>query len=251
MTGRKQASRERSTSARPMASTDKRPLKLLHMSDLHIGTDIRPEEALAGLEAALALGRQTHADAILIAGDLFDSHRVPSETVSGVLDDLGACDVPVVILPGNHDTVLTQRLWSGDLPRGVTILQQAEGELLVLEELGLAVWGRPVYVHEPQFRPLAGMPPRPGNGWYVAMGHGLLIDDDDVDMRSSPISPAEIGLAACDYIALGHIHVFRDVSQNGVPAYYSGAPSGAGTRSVALVELDPSAGVSVSPLRIS
>ena len=204
------------------------------------------------MEAALALGRQTHVDAILIAGDLFDSHRVPSETVSGVLDDLGACSVPVVILPGNHDTVLTQRLWTGDLPRGVTILQRAEGELVFLEGLDLAVWGRPVYVHEPRFRPLAGMPPRPGNGWYVVLGHGLLIDhDDEEDMRSSPISPAEIGQAACDYIALGHVHVFRDVSQNGVQAFYSGAPSGAGTRSVALVELDPSAGVTVSALRVS
>ena len=236
-----------------MANTDKRPLTLLHMSDLHIGTDIRPEEALAGLETALALARETQADAILIAGDLFDSHRVPNETVSGVMDDLGARGVPVVVLPGNHDTVLTERLWSGDLPRGVTVRRRSEGELVFLEELRLAVWGRPVYVHEPRFRPLEGMPPRPGNGWYVAMGHGLLIDDDDEQetMRSSPISPTELGEAGCDYIALGHVHVFRDVSQNGVPAFYSGATSGAGTRSIALVELNPSAGVTVSQLQIS
>ena len=234
-----------------MASNDKRSLTLIHMSDLHIGTDIRPEEALAGLAAALALVRQTQADAVLVAGDLFDSQRVPTETVSGVLDDLGACGVPVVVLPGNHDTVLTQKQWSRDVPHGVTILQQAEGELIFLERLGLTVWGRPVYVHETRFRPLAGMPSRPGNGWYVAMGHGLLIDYDDQDMRSSPISPEEIGQAPCDYIALGHVHAFRDVSQNGVPAFYSGAPSGAGTRSVALVELDPIAGVFVTPLQVS
>jgi hypothetical protein len=49
---------------------------------------------------------------------------------------------------------------------------------------------------------------------------------------------------------LGHVHVFRDVSQNGVPAYYSGAPSGAQTKTVAIVDLDPVSGVSVSPLEI-
>ena len=167
------------------------------------------------------------------------------------MDDLGACGVPVVVLPGNHDTVLTERRWSGDLPCGVTVLLRAEGELVLLEELGLSVWGRPVYVHHPGFRPLEGMPPRPGDGWYVAMGHGLLIDGDEDIMRSSPISPTEIGQAACDYIALGHVHVFRDVSHNGVPAFYSGATSGAGTRSIALVELDPVAGVTVSPVAIS
>ena len=75
----KEAPHERSLSAHPMARTDKRPLTLVHMSDLHIGTDIRPEEALAGLESALALARTAEADAVLIAGDLFDSHRVPNE----------------------------------------------------------------------------------------------------------------------------------------------------------------------------
>ena len=68
--------------------------------------------------------------------------------------------------------------------------------------------------------------------------------------RASPISPDEIAMAPCDYVALGHVHVFRDVSQNGVPAYYSGAPSGSQTKTVAIVDLDPVSGVSVLPLEI-
>ena len=69
-------------------------------------------------------------------------------------------------------------------------------------------------------------------------------------LRASPISPQEIRQVPCDYVALGHVHVFRDVSQNGVPAYYSGAPSGSQTKTVAIVDLDPASGVSVSPLQI-
>ncbi len=77
------------------------------------------------------------------------------------------------------------------------------------------------------------------------MGHGLFMDVPAMPLRSSPISPDEISGASCDYIALGHVHVFRDVSQGGVPAFYSGAPSGSHAGAVALVELDPDSGVAV------
>ncbi len=226
------------------------------MSDVHVGDDVYsgdalPGDPLQGLEEALALARAAEADAILVAGDLFDHHRVSPATVDRVMDALAASERPVVVLPGNHDTVLTQGLWHGEAPRGVTILRKAEGEMLLLDELGLAVWGRPVYDHHAGFRPLEGMPPRPWDGWYVSMAHGLVMDFPEAEGRSSPILPEEIAEAGCDYIALGHVHVFRDVSQNGVPAFYSGAPSGGTTRGVALVELDPEKGVSVSPLEIA
>jgi DNA repair exonuclease SbcCD nuclease subunit len=220
------------------------------MSDVHVGSDVYAGEALRGLDDALALARTTKADAILVAGDLFDHHRVSLSTVEGVMDALAATERPVVVVPGNHDTVLTQDLWPGDAPSNVSILREADGEMLFLDELGLAVWGRPVYDHHPGFRPLEGMPPRPWDGWYVPMAHGLFMDFPDGAWRSSPILPDEIAEADCDYIALGHVHVFRDVSQNGVPAFYSGAPSGAKTRGAVLVELDPETGVSVTHLAI-
>lgn len=239
-------------SRRAMAiDNNKKHLRLLHMSDVHIGTDIYTGEALSGLDAALALADSAHADAILVAGDLFDHHRVPAETVDRVMNALAGSGRPVVVLPGNHDTVLTKGLWSGEAPDGVSILMEAEGETLVLDELGLAVWGRPVYDHNPEFHPLEGMPPRPQDGWYVSMAHGIVMDFEEATWRSSPIFLDEIAEAPCDYIALGHVHVYRDVSQNGVPAFYSGAPSGALKRGVALVEMDPEAGVSVTPLEIT
>ena len=232
------------------STRQKAPLRLLHASDLHIGNDIYPEDALWGFEAALARGQEMGVDVILIAGDLFDSFRVPDATVGRVLKDLGAVGRPVVVLPGNHDVVLTNGQWSGWLPGNVTILKEAEGELVFLPDLDLTVWGRPVYDHHPGFRPLEGLPPRSRNGWYVPMAHGMFMGLHVEHFRSSPITAEEIAQAECDYIALGHVHVFRDVSQNGVPAFYCGAPSGPQAKSVALVELDPQAGVTVSPVQI-
>ena len=230
-------------------SAKRRRLRLLHMSDLHISSDVYADEAFRGFEAALELGAEKGADVVLIAGDLFDNGRVKQplmDRVWGMLADVGR---PVIVLPGNHDTVLIDGVRLGNTPPDVTVIQEPGGEIVFLKEYGLSVWGKPVYDHHPGFRPMAGVPPRSDDNWYVSMAHGLYMDPPD-PMRASPISAEEISQAPCDYVALGHVHVFRDVSQNGVPAYYSGAPSGSQIKTVAIVDLDPASGVSVSPLEV-
>ena len=157
--------------------------------------------------------------------------------------------MPVVVVPGNHDTILLDRAKLGEIPYRVKVMQERKGERVFLDEVGLSVWGKPVYNHEPGFRPMLGAPNRPADCWYVIMAHGLYMDPPD-PLRSSPISSEELGSAPCDYVALGHIHVFRDVSHNGVPAYYSGAPSGSQVKTVAIVDLDPKSGVSVAPIGV-
>ena len=230
---------------------DRKKLRLVHTSDLHLGIDLYPEGAMAGLDAVLALSDERKADVVLIVGDLFDDFRVPDGTVRLVKDRLEGTGKPVIILPGNHDTVLTRGRWPAGRHSNVTVLTQAAGESVEFADLGLTVWGRPVNDHSPQFRPLEGLPPRPENGWFVSMAHGLFVDSHQDAHRSSPVTPEEIARAACDYIALGHVHVFRDVSQNGVPAFYSGAPSGYQARTVALVDMVPDEGVTVSPLPVA
>ena len=114
-----------------------------------------------------------------------------------------------------------------------------------MEALDLSVWGRPVYDHVPSFRPLEGLQPRPNEGWYVVLGHGLVMDDSIHVGRSSPISLAELEQADCDYVALGHVHRFLDVTQGGPAAYYSGAPSGTRRPTAAVVDLAPLTGATV------
>ena len=94
-------------------------------------------------------------------------------------------------------------------------------------------------------------------GAFGVAGHGLVLGDEawgdgDRGTRSSPIVGSELATAACDYIALGHVHAFREVSTamdgcgaraelgaegsvDGPPAYYSGAPWGIGKAGVAVV----------------
>ena len=79
-------------------------VRLLHASDIHVG-DIHvdkgdPVKPL--VDAALA----ERVDAVLLVGDIFDHNRVPTEVGQPLVDELARLDVPVVVLPGNHDCLV-------------------------------------------------------------------------------------------------------------------------------------------------
>lgn len=229
-----------------------KPLTLLHTSDLHLGSDDRPEQALQGFDAILDIARRSSVDALLIAGDLFDGGRVPEELVAYALAALAGLGCPVVVLPGNHDTPLTSPSDASNEPLSrVHVLKDPAGQSITFDSLGLSVWGRPVYNHAPGFHPLAGLEPRSHNGWYVAIAHGIVTDEHTFPERGSPITTEELAQADCDYIALGHAHVFRDVTRGLVPAFYSGSPSEGQASTAALVTLDPANGVSVQVIHVS
>ncbi|MCF6242478.1 MAG: exonuclease subunit SbcD [Bacteroidales bacterium] len=87
-------------------------MKLLHTSDWHLGkrldTFSRFEEQEAVLKEITAIANNENVDAVLIAGDLFDTFNPPVEAVElfyRTLKNLsrgGAC--PVVAIAGNHDS---------------------------------------------------------------------------------------------------------------------------------------------------
>src|SRR5690606_13884567 len=103
----------------------------------------------------------------------------------------------------------------------------------------------------PTFRPLHGVADRPEDGWYVVMGHGHYVGDvpPEKEMRSSPITAADIAATEADYVALGHWHVTTEVSEAGVAAWYPGSPVQSWWDGAApLIERDPEAGVGVRPV---
>ncbi|MFH1141328.1 MAG: metallophosphoesterase [Chloroflexota bacterium] len=229
----------------------RRPLTILHTSDLHLGYQFRADNALKGFETVLGAAHHYSADVLLIAGDMFDGRKVLPELVARVLQSLASLECPVLILPGNHDTFLTapsSPFPHGELPSNVFLLREPLGELVHLDALELSVWGRPVYSHVPEFRPLEGLPPRPDSGWYVAMAHGLVVDARTDPGRSSPILLEDLGQADCDYIALGHLNEFEEVTQGKARACYSGAPWGTRQPTAALVKLDEASGVVVQAI---
>lgn len=73
-------------------------------------------------------------------------------------------------------------------------------------------------------------------------------------MFSSLITPEEIAASQFDYLALGHVHVYSTFTHGQTTAAYSGSPNsgqGAKEMTAALVDLDPTSGVTVTKLSLS
>ncbi|HZQ59496.1 MAG TPA: metallophosphoesterase [Acidimicrobiales bacterium] len=228
---------------------DRRPLRLVHTSDCHLGNDSgasrphsREQEAFARL---VDLAARARADAVVIAGDMFDSPRAKGPILEWAAAELDRLECPAVILPGNHDVFDDDSaFWSLDFERrcrDVHVLDAPGGDEVVLEGLGVTFFGRPVLDHDPAFRPLADLPPRPERGWGVVVGHGLVMDVEGAAERGSPIYPSDLAAVDWDYVALGHVATFRVVQSAPVPVCYAGntAQSHAGQPGAVVVDFAP------------
>ena len=86
-------------------------MKLIHLSDLHIGKRVNEVSMIEDQEyillQILQIIDEEKADAVLIAGDVYDK-SVPSAEAVTVFDDfmcsLSRREVPVMIISGNHDS---------------------------------------------------------------------------------------------------------------------------------------------------
>jgi DNA repair exonuclease SbcCD nuclease subunit len=240
----------------------RRSLRVIHTSDVHIDWDVfsgeRRESARRRVQGAFKRVvdtlREERADLFLIAGDLFDSSRVDRGPVDFVMSELSRVSCPVVLLPGNHDCYdehsVYRRVDFSEAGSQVHVVTAVEGERLEFPDLDATVWGRAMVDHDPSNQPLADIPPRLADCWNIGVAHGLLATTG-AELRSSLITPRQIEDSGLDYLAMGHLHVFREVSQRSTRACYSGSPvplvpDGPKGGSVALVDLDPVSGVTLS-----
>ncbi|MFN0092532.1 MAG: exonuclease SbcCD subunit D, partial [Acidimicrobiales bacterium] len=241
-------------------------LRLLHTSDIHLGAEVRQQcgEHRAGCICPILALRdlvvEKGADALLIAGDLFDHGRIKPAMAQDVFEVLAGLDVPVALLPGNHDVHdddgLYRRYRSHVDEAGVVLLDDAAGSGTTLLDGSLHLWGRAMDEHSPKFRPLDAPPERSTDEWYVVMAHGHYVaggeKDPDWMIRSSPITPAHVDATGADYVALGHWHRLCPLAEACVPAWYAGTPSSTYAPGTAiLVELEHGKPAAVEPLSVT
>lgn len=234
-------------------------VKILHTSDVHIdncraGADEDP--ARQGLIEVINRAAEEAVDLMLIAGDLFDHNRVKDEGIQFAIEQLSRIHCPVVLITGNHDCYaeysIYHRMDVTSAGPHVHFLNQVQGEILELHDLGVRVWGRGIVDHHPGNRPLEKVPVRQGDYWYVGVTHGYFIDRGG-QAYSSLITAEEIEETGFDYLALGHVHRYSEISQGRTCAAYSGSPNvdqHLGGASAAIVTMDPLSGVSVEETRL-
>jgi len=210
---------------------------IVHSSDLHVDHDytarIHGGDGTAGLACVLATARGIGADVVLLAGDTFESHRLPQDLLDRTAAVIAGAAMPVVLLPGNHDPAIPEAVFRrGPLASvaNLHVLGVTHEDAVDFPDLGLEIWGR-AHRDYSDMVPLGAVRPR-RTRWQVALAHGHY--DPQIDRSIFPrpswlISDDEIAATGADYVALGHWNRAAQVGNGAVAAYYSGSPEYAGT----------------------
>jgi len=225
------------------------PHKILHTSDVHLMS--LGDKACRSIKALVDLGIKEKVDLVVVAGDLFDHNRVDDQLVSYVIEQFQRLPVEVVILPGNHDCLISDSvynragLWQG--VDSIRILRDPDGETLYLPHRGVSLWGKPIDSYASGIQPMADIPRPESNGsWHIAIAHGYYVGGAPPYLPSLPITDEEIISSGWDYVALGHWPVFRCVCEE-PKAYYCDSPSWAFPRAtVNIVDFTEEGGVQVN-----
>lgn len=112
-------------------------MKLIHLSDLHIGKRVNEFSMLEDqryiLRQILSIVSQEQADGVILAGDIYDKPVPSAEAVQvfdGFLTKLAEMNCPVFVISGNHDSAerlaFGARLMSG---RGIYLSPVYDGQV--------------------------------------------------------------------------------------------------------------------------
>jgi len=233
-----------------------RDVTIVHSSDIHVDhvytARMHGGDGAGGLACVLDAARGIGADVVLLAGDTFDCHRLPDELVDRAATVIRAAQIPVVLLPGNHDPVLPDAVYhrqSFAAAHNLHIIGLTQDEAVLFPDLDLEIWGR-AHRDYSDMVPFETVRPR-RTRWQVATAHGHYVPLPDRITWPRPswlIGDAELTSTGADYVALGHWNSPAKVGNGPVEAHYSGSPEFAGT--VNVVRLDAARGVAVTRQRL-
>lgn len=210
-------------------------VKILHCADIHIGAaesflktnaDSRRIETLLTFEKIIDLGVQNTVDAILIAGDLFDTNTLSDRFVDAVFSKISECGIKTIFSAGNHDPLDAESPFlTRDLPQNLYVLG-VKDECITFEDINLKVYGRSFGSAFLQGKQQFDIETDKD---YVNLmvQHGDLCSDLSSDYNA--ITPTFVKNSGMDYIALGHVHKRSPIGNIGTTYFaYCGCPEGQG-----------------------
>ena len=211
-------------------------VRILHGADFHLDSAFRalPEEKARQrrresrqlVERMVDYANDHQVQLLLLAGDLFDSEDIYSQTGRELATALGRFAGHTVIAPGNHDYYSPHSPYALlDWPENVHIFRGQALERLDFPQYGCAVWG--AAFTGPDCRGDL-------DGWRApedGLVHLMVLHADLTGAESGyrPITTAQIAGTGLDYLALGHVHSCSGLLQAGRTVYaYPGCPEGRG-----------------------
>ena len=196
-------------------------MKVLLFSDLHLDTafawatsipdlgSARRSALRTSLEKIINIASDRQVDAVLCAGDLYESDRSGADTATFLLNLFGSLDMPVLLSPGNHDyihprSIYVQNKWS----KNVFVFSQNLFTAYNLTD-GFTVWGAAHTVPANTPNLLQNFKVTRG-GTNMAVFHGSemksLNEQQSGKLPHSPFTLDQIQEAGFFHACVGHYH---------------------------------------------
>lgn len=224
-------------------------MKLIHISDLHLGKKVcgysMLEEQKDALQQVLHAAKENKAATVLVSGDVYDK-GVPSteavELLNWFLSALVAEDIPLLMISGNHDSAIRLSFASELLEKsGVYIAGGYEGKVpwVDLEEDGQKVRvhmlpfikpssvrpysDQEIDTYQQAFEEALKTTEKAEEGLNILMAHQFFAGSKVCDSEALIVGgldqiSADV-LDPFDYAALGHLHSPQKAGKKG---YYCG-----------------------------
>ena len=189
------------------------------------GAELRTQR-IKTVETIARLAAERNVDAVLVAGDAFDSNAVEDKTIIRTLDALKPFQGKWVFLPGNHDAAIAHSVWTRlrdmSLPGNVIIADQPSP--IALSE------GRATILPAPLRRRREVMDQTewfdgtatPEGSCRIGLAHGSVANRlPDKGDAGNEIDDRRATRAGLCYLALGDWHGYLKIADR---TYYSGSP---------------------------
>jgi len=210
-------------------------IKVIHTSDLHLGmtfNSLGERSKLHRIDCQnvfsniIDLCIKEKVNALLIAGDLFDSSDAPKSLVKFVIKELERLKdekINVFISSGNHDPYKKGSVWlEFKFPSNVIIFSSTDLEPKEIDNI--SVYGL-AYTNDAK-EPLKGFKAEDSGTFKIGLVHGSTTDinwDEEPEAGYRRITKSQIDSSNLDYIALGHFHDMLEIKSK-VKCFYSGCP---------------------------
>ncbi|HEY9275295.1 DNA repair exonuclease [Achromobacter sp.] len=209
----------------------------LHTADWQIGRQygqFETDDAAMLAEARFdvvariaALAAERGVDAVLVAGDVFDTQGVSDRTIRRLFAAMAAYAGPWVMIAGNHDAALADSVWSramqlGCIPPNVHVPLRTG--VVDLATINLAVLAAPLtqrHTYDDVTQAFDALETEAGR-IRVGLAHGSVAGrlPDTID-ATNPIAPDRAARARLDYLALGDWHGCLSIDER---TWYAGTP---------------------------
>jgi DNA repair exonuclease SbcCD nuclease subunit len=212
--------------------------KILHTADIHLGVKLsglgksgdRVRAALRGaFGRTIDMAIDEKVDAVVIAGDLFDSNHISSSLIRFALGEINRLgDIPCVVLPGTHDCLeegsVLLSLTDDEKPANMHILLDRKEPMVRFEARQLTFYGMPNMSNRSTANPVASVSRQDHEGRHILIAHGSYMIPEKTAKDDHPFGLDDIDNSGFDYVALGHWHSTFELPTTRTKAAYCGSP---------------------------